>query len=291
MSAPKISVLMPTYNTQEAHLREAIESILSQTFSDFEFIILDDCSTNVDVEKIVRSYQDNRIIFAKNDANLGISGSRNRLVEMSKGEYLAVADHDDISASDRFMKQANFLDNHPDVGVVSGLVDVIETGKLLCNDLPENDIEQHLLMECYVCHPASMIRKSVLIDNNVRYESRYTPSEDYALWCNLIGKTKFHNITAVLLHYRDHKDNTTHRQSSRMAETAFVIQNETRQKFPILWELAKFNSCKIRKVKLFGILPLLKTVERRNKIKYYLFNCILIMKVTTKFAKYRNKKQ
>ena len=101
---PKVSVLMPVYKTDENYLREAIESILSQTFEDFEFLILDDCPED-DREEIIKSYKDKRIKYSKNETNLGITRSRNKLIDMAKGEYLAVFDHDDISLPERFQKQ------------------------------------------------------------------------------------------------------------------------------------------------------------------------------------------
>ena len=109
----KVSVLMPVYKTNEKFLREAIESILGQTFSDFEFLILDDCPED-DRESIVKSYDDKRIKYIKNEKNLGITPSRNKLIDMAEGEYLAVFDHDDISLPERFQKQVEFLDNHPE---------------------------------------------------------------------------------------------------------------------------------------------------------------------------------
>ena len=115
---PRVSVLLPVYNTRPEHLREAIDSILAQTFADFELLILNDCSTNTDVEEVVKSYTDPRIVYAVNERNLGISPSRNRLLDMAQGEYLAVMDHDDISLPERFEKQVAFLDAHPDVGIV-----------------------------------------------------------------------------------------------------------------------------------------------------------------------------
>ena len=89
---PKISVLFPTYNTKEEYLREAMESVLNQTFSDFEFIIVDDCSPDPNVEKVVKSYTDPRIRFYRNERNLGISATRNKLIDLASGEYLAVMD-------------------------------------------------------------------------------------------------------------------------------------------------------------------------------------------------------
>ena len=115
----KISVLMPVYNTPENYLREAVESILAQTCADFEFLILNDASTDDNVEKVINSYDDKRIRYWQNDRNLGISLSRNKLIGLSRGEYLAVFDHDDVSLPERLEKQAAFLDAHPEVGVVA----------------------------------------------------------------------------------------------------------------------------------------------------------------------------
>ena len=91
----KVSVLMPIYRTDERFLREAIVSVLAQTFGDFELLLLDDCPDD-DRESVVKSYKDARIFYVRNDRNLGIAASRNRLLDLAKGEYLAVFDHDDI---------------------------------------------------------------------------------------------------------------------------------------------------------------------------------------------------
>ena len=114
----KISVLLPVYNTKEAYLRETIESILHQTFKDFELIIVNDASTDSNVEKVVKSYKDRRIRYFKNPVNLGISQTRNRLIELAKGKYLAVMDHDDIALPKRLAEEVAFLDKHSEVGVV-----------------------------------------------------------------------------------------------------------------------------------------------------------------------------
>ena len=119
---PQISVIMPIYNTNPDHLRQAVVSILTQTFTDFEFLILDDCP-NDSREEIVKSYHDPRIVYFQNERNLGITPSRNKLIEMAKGEYLAVMDHDDISLPTRFEKQVVYLDAHKNVGVVSCLAE------------------------------------------------------------------------------------------------------------------------------------------------------------------------
>lgn len=196
---PKVSVLMPVYKTPEAYLRTAIESILAQTFTDFEFLILDDCPAD-DREYIVKSYADNRIKYAKNPQNMGISASRNKLIDMAQGEYLAIFDHDDISLPERLEKEVAYLDAHPKCGVVSCAKKNIIGGKVVV--YPENNaaITRQLLVSCCVIHSASMVRKSVLEANNIRYEEEYSPAEDYAMYCRLVGKTEFHNLPEVLFH-------------------------------------------------------------------------------------------
>lgn len=105
---PKVSALMSSYKTPEAYLRAAIERILVRTFKNFEFLILDDCQTD-DREQIVKSYADKRIKYAKNPQNMGISASRNKLIDLSRGEYLAIFDHDDISLPTRLEKEVAYL--------------------------------------------------------------------------------------------------------------------------------------------------------------------------------------
>lgn len=174
----KISVLMPVYNTPENYLREAVESILAQTCADFEFLILNDASTDDNVEKVINSYDDKRIRYWQNDRNLGISLSRNKLIGLSRGEYLAVFDHDDVSLPERLEKQAAFLDAHPEVGVVGCWYRILGTENKVSRFPAEDaEIKEIMVNSCCICHPASMIRRSVLVEHNIGYESDYTPAE------------------------------------------------------------------------------------------------------------------
>ena len=158
---------MPVYKTPEKFLREAIESILNQTFTDFEFLILDDYPEEP-VEKIVRSYTDTRIKYARNPKNLCIANSRNKLIDMAQGEYLAVMDHDDIALPERFAKQVAFLDSHPDVGVVGTWYERFPNFKIKKRYVIDSQIKRDLMYNCSILHPLSMIRKSVLLNNNIR---------------------------------------------------------------------------------------------------------------------------
>lgn len=257
---PKVSVLMPVYKTKEVYLREAIESILAQTFEDFEFLILDDCPED-DREQIVKSYKDKRIKYFKNERNLGITPSRNKLIDMAEGEYLAVFDHDDISLPKRFAKEVAYLDEHPDVGVVSCWYRRIPSNELIKNPVNNKEIEICLLDNCFLLHPACMIRKLVLASNNVKYDEKYTPAEDYALFGSLIGKTKFHNLSEVLFVYRKHEDNTSKIYADKINLARDAIRLKLAESNPNLLAQTKEQNYIVR-MRLFGIIPLGKFTKK-----------------------------
>ena len=272
---PKVSVLMPVYKTNEKYLREAIDSILNQTFKDFEFLILDDCPDD-DREEIIKSYKDNRIKYTKNEKNLGIALSRNKLIDMAKGEYLAIFDHDDISLPERLKKQVQYLDEHQDVGVVSSNVKNLVEGRISANPIDNIDIKIALTQKCIISHSASMIRKSVLINNNIRYEECFSPSEDYALWCRLIPFTNFYNIPEVLFYYRDYTENTSHKQQEKMQQATLSIQAFVKVENPVLYETFLLKAKHIKRTRLFGFIPLLTTTTQANRTKTYLFGKLLL---------------
>ena len=276
----KVSVLMPVYKTPEKFLRKAIESILAQTFTDFEFLILDDCPAD-DREQVVKSYDDRRIKYAKNAQNMGISASRNKLIDMAQGEYLAIFDHDDISLPERLEKEVAYLDAHPKCGVVSCAKKNIRGEKITV--YPENNAEitRQLFVSCCVIHSASMVRKSVLEANNICYEEEYSPAEDYAMYCRLIGKTEFHNLPEVLFHYRNFAGNTTHLQKQKMDDKTIQIQNFVRREHPLLWEKILPDVEQISRVKFLGI-KIMKIVRRGEITKGYLFGKLPFYTTKTK---------
>ena len=250
---PRVSVLMPVYNTKPEHLREAIDSILAQTFADFEFLILNDCSPNADVEEMVKSYDDPRIVYAVNEHNLGISGTRNRLLDMAHGEYLAVMDHDDISLPERFAKQVAFLDAHPEVGIVGCQVwnCVSKSDRKL--PVRNRDIKKAMMFCCALCHPSIMIRASVLKEHGIRYEELFSPSEDYALFCRLMKHTDFANLPEVLFHYRDWEGNTSHKQNAAMDSETLGIEYFVRKEKPEIWAMAQYHMKRKERIKILGI--------------------------------------
>ena len=260
---PRVSVLTPIYNTNPAHLREMIESILSQTFTDFEFLILNDSPNNKEIEKIVLQYAgaDKRIKYSKNTKNMGITPSRNKLLKMARGEYLAIFDHDDISVPTRLAQQVAYLDANKHIGVVSGFMQNFGT-KNSIRIAPEfdNDIKIAMVNNCAIWHTAAMIRKSVLIDNNIEYEEYYSPCEDYRMWFRLMNITHFHNLQTVLVKYRMFDAQTSSKQKTRMNERHAAIQMDIMNRYPAYWDAWRnSDACATRfRLRLFGFIPLLK---------------------------------
>ncbi len=273
----KISVLMPVYKTNEQYLREAIESILNQTYGDFEFLILDDCPSDTR-EHIVKEFKDSRIVYLKNEKNLGISASRNKLVSLAKGEFLAIFDHDDVSLPYRFERQVKVLEENPKIGVVSGQLEYF-VGESTVTKHPELnfDIKKELMHKDIVAHTAMMVRKSVLIDNGVFYEENFSPCEDYMLVLRLVAFTMFYNIQEVLVKYRNSENNTTHIQHEKMKDADALCRCFAKREYPFLYEWN--NEHKISWIKLFDILPFIKIKQINHSKKYYLFSILKLFTI------------
>lgn len=275
---PKVSVLMPIWNTRAEHLREAMESILNQTFTDFEYLILNDSPDNTKLDEIVASYNDPRIRYARNEKNVGITPSRNKLLQMAEGEYIAIFDHDDISEPTRLEKQVAYLDAHPEVGVLGSWVREFPLDKTV--RYPENDeeIRMGLMWGCVVPHSAAMVRRKVLEEHGIMYEERFSPSEDYALWCRLIPHTQFHNLPEVLFRYRLYEGNTSKSQATKMSNATMGIRAFVKADNPALYEEYLLRAEHTTRIRLFGFIPLL-TVRRKGAIsKVYLFECLPLYK-------------
>ena len=273
----KVSVLTPIYKTDDRILREAIESVLNQTFTDFEFLLLDDCPED-SREAVVRSYDDKRIVYLKNDRNLGISASRNKLIDLAKGEYLAVFDHDDISRPERFAKEVAYLDAHPECGVVGGWTKPTNGTP---NIYPESDhaIKLAMMEGASVWHPASMIRRSALDAAKARYEADYSPVEDYMLWMRLLPHTGFHNLQEVVLDYRWHEANTSVVRKRELDAQAARIKAWAKVHEPELYAEYEFRRETMRRFRLFGI-PVLKVTTSGRETEIRLFDRIPFIRIS-----------
>lgn len=198
-----VTVLTPVYNGAP-YLREAIESILSQTFVDFEFLIINDGSTDESAE-IIKSYRDPRIRLVENERNLGLAATRNRGLALAVGEYIAKMDCDDISTPDRLAKQVNFMNANAHIGACGSWVKKIGARKDVWKVKTDDDsIRARLLFESALAQPSVMLRKSMLTSYGIRYDANLNTAEDYGLWVNIARHSKLANIAEVLLYYRVH---------------------------------------------------------------------------------------
>lgn len=214
---PTVSVVMPAYNA-EKYLREAIDSILAQTFTDFEFIIINDGSTDA-TKDIILSYSDQRIVYLENESNSGICVTLNRGLDAARGRYIARMDSDDISLPERFAKQVVYMDTHPEIGVLGTDIEVFGEGVTPYTfeqlHTPE-ECQAGLLFNSCFAHPSVMIRKSVLNDNNLQYNDDFRGLEDFELWWQIGKYSKLNNLPEPLLRYRHHKGQETQNISSKV---------------------------------------------------------------------------
>lgn len=207
--APKVSVLMSVYNGSQ-YLREAIDSILNQTFANFEFIVIDDCSTDNSWE-ILNGYatQDSRIVLLKNEENIGLTKSLNKGIRVAKGEYIARQDADDVSLPCRFEKQLAVLEQDSDVALVSCDVEMIHSdGTYICilkQACEPELVAWHLLFYNHIAGHSQVVFKKDLAIELGSYNEDYRYSQDYELWCRLIKVSKFVIVPEPLLRQRRHK--------------------------------------------------------------------------------------
>jgi glycosyltransferase involved in cell wall biosynthesis len=204
---------MPVYNG-ERYLREAIESILLQTFRDFELLIIDDGSTDGSV-KIIQSYRDKRIRYIDNEKNIGIASTLNKGIELAIGEYIVRMDSDDISLSTRIEKQVRFMDNYPEIGVSGTWVKFVDIShhpwKSVVYKYPikPRDIKARSLFNSSFAHPSVIMRRSLLEKFQLKYDPQHLDAEDYGLWQKCSSCFPLANIPEVLLVYRVHSESMT----------------------------------------------------------------------------------
>lgn len=198
----KVTVLMPAYNVGK-YIRESIDSVLKQTYRDFELLVVDDCSTDNTAE-VVKRFDDPKIKYVKNEKNLGLADNLNRGLELIETEYVARMDGDDIANPMWLEREIGLLETHPEIGICSGGFRFFGTrdGEVIYPEHPE-DAQANMLFGCTVIVP--VFRRSILIDNDLHYKSEAFPAEDYRLWAECIRVTKLYTIQDVLFQYRMHE--------------------------------------------------------------------------------------
>lgn len=237
---PRISVLIPVYNAAP-FIAATIQAVLAQTFEDFELILLDDASTDNSAE-IVAQFHDKRIIFARNEQNLGIAATRNKLAAMARGEYVAVLDHDDICRPERLKTQAVFLDSHPEIAMAGSWFELFcpRTAplprRLLVNlgwvwRQPLFPTLKDAWRGNVLMHPTAMYRRRLFEERGICYNAAYTPAEDYDLVRQALeAGLKLANIPQVLLRYNLYGGNFSLRRKEQMRAADRRIKEEIRSR-------------------------------------------------------------
>lgn len=203
---PRVCVLMPCRNA-ELYIREAIESILAQTYQHFEFLIIDNVSADATPD-IVREYaaNDSRITYIRNPRDLGIAGSLNKGLRLATGEYVARMDADDVAMPDRLEKQIAYMEANADCVICgSNIILIDENGKQFGKrDFPQNDglIKQRMLAEIPFCHPATLLRRRPIIEHEVFYDETIFTVEDRDFWLRFAEYGRYANLPEPLLRYR-----------------------------------------------------------------------------------------
>jgi len=221
---PKLSVVMPVYNGGK-YLKEAIESILSQTLVDFEFVIIDDGSSDNSVQ-IVESYSDERIRLIKNN-HQGLVKSLNIGIENSGSEYIVRMDSDDVAVPERLEKLFNYMENNPGVAVCGSWANIInETGEKVGEmkyPLIENKvIKKYNLLHCPFIHPTVIFRRDII--KRLGGYKNFKHAEDYELWTRVLNKNLGHNLPEKLIDYRIHSNQVTKKVNLKMRFSGIVVR-------------------------------------------------------------------
>lgn len=209
MLQPLVSIILPVYNS-EKHLREAIDSILNQTYTNFELIVIDDGSTDGSIS-IIQSYKDNRIILYKNSTNTGLVKTLNAALKLCSGTYIARMDGDDICLPDRISSQTDYLNNNPNVTMVDCIMEYIDENGLRLNKynsstISPQSIKYNLPYSNVLGHSSIMMRKEPYL----HYGYRHTDFEDYDLWLRMVNDgLVIHKLPQALLLYRIHFNSYT----------------------------------------------------------------------------------
>jgi len=205
---PKITVFMPVYNAA-AYLKESLDSILNQTFRDFEFLIIDDGSTDNSVS-IIQGYNDKRIKLILNEKNMGLPYTRNKALELINTKYMALMDSDDICDPDRLKLQYLFLERNKDIDVVGSDFKIFfPNGKTKYAKTPANPeyIKAFLMFNICIANPSTMIRMCFVKNNNIFYREEYFVCQDYSFWVDVCKTGNISNINRPLLNYRSGHNN------------------------------------------------------------------------------------
>lgn len=232
---------MSIYSEPENWINESVKSILNQSFTDFEFILINDNPTQDRNIKILKRYQrlDSRIKIIHNDINNGLTKSLNKGLSIAQGEYIARMDADDISLSHRFQTQLNFLEQNHSIGIIGSYIQTFgRSNKNLTFPYKHNDIFARLILTPPLVHSTYMLRKSLIDSYKIKYDEQYRYAQDYEILTRFAQITKFANVPDILLKYRVNKHQISSTPSFNIIQKENAIK--IRKKF-ISWILNDLN--------------------------------------------------
>lgn len=273
----KVSVIMAVYNTKEEYLIDAVKSILKQTHQNFELIIVDDASTECSFDNEI--FKDKHIVILHNDTCRGPSYSRNRALKISTGEYIAIMDSDDISYSNRVQEQVRFLEENKKV-VACGTWFKFFGMK---NHEVKRIIDDHDYYRCCllfnnaptILNPSVMIRRKVLIENNIFWNEELRLGEDYLMWVQLSEIGIITNLNEILINYRIHKSQATSSNNRKKIDNnTWIIQKYQLDKVGITLNEEDYKLLTITRIddirKLIRINNIISSIIKANyKTNYY----------------------
>jgi glycosyltransferase involved in cell wall biosynthesis len=223
-SSPKVSVLMPVYNGEQ-YIEQSIQSILNQSFQDFELLVLDDGSADNTVS-VIESIKDNRVRLFQNTENKGIVYSRNRLFDLAKANYLAFLDSDDISLPNRLEAQVSYLDNNQQCGLCGTWTDVIDKNDTTLLHWSFYQNHEDIIIEFLFGN--HLVTSSVMLNKNaipipLIFDPNYPVAEDYKLWVDISHNSNLHIIPQTLTLYREHSAGISKLENKLINERIFAV--------------------------------------------------------------------
>ena len=218
--APLVSILISTYN-DERYIVESINSILNQTYTNLEILVINDASTD-HTGQLLQQIQDERLIIIENETNHKLAANLNKMIRMAKGKYWARMDADDISLPERIAHQVRYMEEHPEVDVLGTWTEMIgnATG-MVTAPCDHGQIRACLLFQNIIAHPSVMLRANTC---DYRYDENFSAGQDYELWSRLIWSKRFAILPEVLLQYRIHPNQTKFRHGAQQKAGAKVAR-------------------------------------------------------------------
>ena len=256
-STPKISVIMPVFNGGK-YIEEAIKSILNQTFIDFEFIIINDGSTDNSLT-IIQSFNDRRIKIINQETNHGNYPARNIGIASAQGEYICVMDSDDISLPNRLQIQYKFLEKNSPIAICGTPAKIIGTDKIWRKPMGYDDLKIAFLENNFCIHPTLMIRHSVLKYTGILYNNQFRYAADYDFISNIMVHFKVVNISNVLLEYRLHNSQITSKYFIEQQQFADLIR---------IKQLSNFGIYPTKEEKQYHMILSKGAIDRNTEIRF-----------------------